>query len=72
MLAVTVSPKCQVVIPQSMCERMQISAGQKMQVLTFDRRIELMPIETAPQLRGFFANIDTTVPCEDDRIRICI
>lgn len=68
MLAVTVSPKFQVVIPQSVREQMQISAGQKMQVLTIGRRIELMPIETAQQLRGFLAGIDTSVPREDDRL----
>jgi AbrB family looped-hinge helix DNA binding protein len=67
MLSVTVSPKFQVVIPQSVRAQMQIMAGQKMQVLTFDRRIELLPIETPQQLRGFLAGIDTTVLREEDR-----
>ncbi len=68
MISVTVSPKFQVVIPQSVREQMQISAGQRLQVVTLDRRIELIPIETPRQLRGFLAGIDTTVPREDDRI----
>ncbi|MEF8729921.1 MAG: AbrB/MazE/SpoVT family DNA-binding domain-containing protein [Accumulibacter sp.] len=68
MLSVTVSPKFQVVIPQAVREQMQITAGQKMQVLTIDRRIELLPIETAQAARGFLAGIDTTVVREGDRV----
>jgi AbrB family looped-hinge helix DNA binding protein len=68
MIAVTVSPKFQVVIPQSVREQMQISAGQRLQLVTLDRRIELIPIETPRQLRGFLAGIDTAVPREDDRV----
>lgn len=68
MLSVTVSPKFQVVIPAVVREQMQITAGQKMQVLTFDRRIELLPIESPRQLRGFLSGIDTTVVREDDRV----
>jgi AbrB family looped-hinge helix DNA binding protein len=67
MLAVTVSPKFQVVIPQAIREQMHIEAGQKMQVLAFDGRIELLPIESPGQLRGFLAGIDTTVIRDDDR-----
>jgi AbrB family looped-hinge helix DNA binding protein len=67
MLAVTVSPKFQVVIPQAVREQLQIEAGQKLQVLAFDRRIELLPIEPARNLRGFLAGIDTDVPREEDR-----
>lgn len=68
MLAVTVSPKFQVVIPLAIREQMQIAAGQKMQVLAIGRRIELMPIESPKQLRGFLGGIDTSVVREDDRV----
>jgi bifunctional DNA-binding transcriptional regulator/antitoxin component of YhaV-PrlF toxin-antitoxin module len=56
------------VIPQSVREQMQITVGQKMQVITIDRRIELLPIETAQAARGFLAGIDTTVVREADRV----
>lgn len=68
MLSVTVSPKFQVVIPQAVREQMSISVGQKMQVITIDRRIELLPIETANSARGFLAGIDTTIVREADRV----
>jgi AbrB family looped-hinge helix DNA binding protein len=61
MLSVTVSPKFQVVLPQAAREQMQIAVGQEMQVLTIDRRIVLLPIETAQSARGFLAGIDTAV-----------
>ena len=67
MLAVTVSPKFQVVIPQMVRERLRIEAGQKFQVIAYDHRIELLPIEPARQLRGFLAGIATDVPREGDR-----
>lgn len=68
MLAVTVSPKFQVVIPQAVREQMHIAAGQKLQIVTFDRRIELLPIESPQQLRGFLNGIDTTVTRDVDRV----
>ena len=42
MPAVTVSPKYQVVIPQDVRESMGIYCGQKIQVLTYQNRIELI------------------------------
>jgi AbrB family looped-hinge helix DNA binding protein len=67
MLAVTVSPKFQVVIPQAVREQLQIEAGQKLQVISFDKRIELLPIESPTALRGFLAGIDTTISRDTDR-----
>ncbi len=67
MLAVTVSPKFQVVIPLAVRKQMQIEAGQKLQVIAFNNRIELLSIESAAQLRGFLAGIDTEVHRDGDR-----
>lgn len=70
MLAVTVSPKFQVVIPRSVREQLEIEAGQRLQVVAYDRRIELLPIESARQLRGFLPRISTDVPREDEEDRL--
>lgn len=67
MLAVTVSPKFQVVIPQAVREQLHIEAGQKLQVLAYEHRIELLPIENPQALRGFLTGIATDVPREADR-----
>lgn len=61
MVSVTVSPKFQIVIPQSVRLALHIEVGQKLQVLVLDNRIELLPVEPARALRGFLAGIDTQV-----------
>jgi len=68
MLAVTVSAKFQVVIPQPVREQLGIRPGERFQVLALGNRIELLPIESPQQLRGFLAGIDTTVVREPDRV----
>ncbi|HRP98470.1 MAG TPA: AbrB/MazE/SpoVT family DNA-binding domain-containing protein [Rhodocyclaceae bacterium] len=68
MLAVTVSPKFQVVIPQAVREQLRIEAGQKLQVLAYEHRIELLPVERPQALRGFLAGIATDVPRDEDRV----
>ncbi|MEK7348491.1 MAG: AbrB/MazE/SpoVT family DNA-binding domain-containing protein [Candidatus Eisenbacteria bacterium] len=67
MAAVTVSPKYQVVIPKDVRERLGLSPGQKIQVVVYGDRIELIPVRPARRLRGFLKGIDTRVPREADR-----
>lgn len=64
----TVSSKFQIVIPRTVREPMGIQAGQKLQILRYGNRIELLPFKTAKELRGFLKGIDTTVEREDDRV----
>lgn len=64
----TLSPKFQVAIPKSVRERMELTAGQKFQIVTYGDRIELLPLRSLQSMRGFLAGIDTDVPREDDRL----
>jgi AbrB family looped-hinge helix DNA binding protein len=69
MEAVTVSPKFQVVIPRAVRERVHIRAGQRLQVISFDDRIELVPVRPMRSMRGFLKGLDSRfVRDEDDRI----
>ena len=68
MIAVTVSPKYQVVIPKEVRESMGIFSGQKIQVLAYQNRIELIPIKPMKKLKGFLKGIDTEVSRDKDRI----
>ena len=68
MTSVTVSPKFQVVIPKAVRESMGIVSGQKIQMLTYGDRIELIPIKPMKELRGFLKGIDTAVKREKDRL----
>ena len=67
MTAVTVSPKYQVVIPREVRKRLGLLPGQKIQVLVYGDRIELIPVRSVKQMRGFLKGIDTRVLREDDR-----
>ncbi len=68
MTTVTVSPKYQVVIPKEVRESMGIFSGQKIQVLTYQNRIELIPIRPMKKMKGFLKGIDTEVSRDKDRI----
>ena len=68
MTAVTVSPKFQVVIPKEVRESLGIFSGQKIQVLTYQNRIELIPIKPMKKMRGFLKGINTKVMRDKDRI----
>lgn len=67
MPAVTVSPKFQVVIPKDVRRRLGLLPGQKIQVVVYGDRIELIPVRPARRLRGFLKGIDTRVPRDADR-----
>ncbi len=64
---VTVSPKYQMVIPREIRKSMGIKPGVRFQVLQYENRIELIPIRTIKEMRGFLKGLDTTVPRERDR-----
>jgi AbrB family looped-hinge helix DNA binding protein len=68
METVTISPKFQVVIPKAIRTRLGLRAGQKIQAIVYQDRIELVPVRPARQLRGFARGIDTSVPREGDRV----
>lgn len=68
MKAVTVSSKFQVVIPREVRESMDLKPGTRVQVLQYENRIELIPIQEPQSLRGFIPGIDTEVDREGDRV----
>lgn len=67
MTAVTVSPKFQIVIPKNIRESMGIYSGQKVQMLTYQNRIELIPLKPMKEMRGFLKGINTDVQRDEDR-----
>ena len=68
MTAVTVSPKFQVVIPKEVRDSMGIVSGQKIEILTYGNRIELIPIKPMKKMKGFLKGIDTEVERDKDRV----
>ena len=66
--SVTISPKFQVVIPKKVRESLALEAGQKLQVVEFAGRIELIPVRTAREMLGFLKGINTDFEREADRV----
>ena len=58
MQTVTLSPKFQVVIPQAVREALGLRPGEKFQVVSYDGRIELIPVRRMKQSRGFLKGIN--------------
>ena len=67
MTAVTVSPKYQVVIPKEVRKKLGLMPGQKIQIVLYGDRVELIPVRPVRRMRGFLKGINTRVPREDDR-----
>lgn len=65
---VTISPKYQVVIPQSVREKLGVQPGQKVKMILYENRVELIPIKPVQEVRGFLKGIDTSVKRESDRL----
>jgi AbrB family looped-hinge helix DNA binding protein len=68
MQTVTVSPKYQVVIPKTVREALKLHPGQKMQIIEYAGRIELIPERDIKELRGFLKGINTEFNREEDRV----
>ncbi len=65
---VRVSPKYQVVIPKEIRESLHLTPGQKIQVVQYENRIELIPERDIRELEGFLEGIDTSFSREKDRL----
>jgi AbrB family looped-hinge helix DNA binding protein len=68
MYTVKVSPKFQVVIPLEIRQALKVNPGEKMQVLSYRDRIELIPLKKIKKMRGFAKGIDSTIEREPDRL----
>lgn len=67
MVTAKISPKFQVVIPKKIRDSLNLSPGQKVQMISYGNRIEIIPLKEISEMRGFLKGIDTTVEREPDR-----
>lgn len=68
MKTVKISPKFQVVIPRDVRAALRLIPGQRLQVIAYGNRIELIPEKRLSKMRGFLRGIDTRVDREEDRV----
>jgi len=63
---VTVSPKYQVVIPLAIRKELGLKPGEKLRVVRYQDRVELIPVRPIEEFRGFLKGIDTKIEREGD------
>lgn len=68
MESVKISPKFQVVIPKKIREVLKLSPGQKVQMVVYGSRIEMIPLREISEMKGFLKGIDTAVEREPERV----
>lgn len=68
METLTISPRYQIVIPRAARKTLGIKPGQRVQILLYGNRIELIPLKPIKRMRGFLKGIDTTIERESDRV----
>lgn len=68
MESVKISPKYQVVIPRKVRDRLKLSPGQRVQVIQYNNRIELIPERDISTMKGFLKGINTDFVREEDRL----
>jgi AbrB family looped-hinge helix DNA binding protein len=64
---VKISPKYQIVIPKKVRRSLHLEPGQKIQVIPYGSRIELIPERKINEMRGYLKGIDTKLEREEDR-----
>ncbi len=65
---VTISPKFQVVIPRAVREALKLTPGERMRVLQFGNRVELIRVRAPKEMRGLLAGMDTAIERDAERV----
>jgi len=68
MESVKISPKYQVVIPRKVRKHLNLSPGQRVQVIQYNNRIELIPERDISTMKGFLKGINAQFAREEDRL----
>ncbi len=65
---VTLSPSFEVLIPLEIREALHLTAGEKLRVLPYAGRVELIPVRTVQSMRGFLKGMDVTIERDEDEL----
>ncbi|MCL2232869.1 MAG: AbrB/MazE/SpoVT family DNA-binding domain-containing protein [Treponema sp.] len=68
MNTVTLSSEYQLSLPKEISETLGLQAGDSLELISYNNRIELIPIKPMKSLKGIFPGIDTAIVRDEDRI----
>ena len=63
---VTISSKYQMVIPRAIREKWKIKPGQKVRMIIFGNRLEVVPVRDIREARGFLKGMNSDIKREED------
>ena len=69
MSTVPLSNSFQLQVPESVREALHLRGGERFQVVSYDGRLEFIPIRQPSEIRGFVRGMDPTI-CRDDEDRV--
>jgi len=61
---VTISSKYQLVIPRAIREKWNIKPGQKVRLIVFGNRLEVVPLRDIREARGFLKGMNSDIKRE--------
>ena len=63
---VTISSKYQMVIPRAIREKWKIKPGQKVRLIIFGNRLEVVPVRDIREARGFLKGMSSDINREEE------
>ncbi|WP_431768763.1 AbrB/MazE/SpoVT family DNA-binding domain-containing protein [Salinibacter sp.] len=68
MPTIRVSSDFKISIPEGLREELDLTPGQEVELVRSGDRIELVPLQSMDEARGFLKGISTSVEREQDRV----
>ena len=63
---VTISSKYQMVIPRAIREKWNIKPGQKVRLIVYGNRLEVVPVRDIREARGFLKGMSSDIEREEE------
>jgi AbrB family looped-hinge helix DNA binding protein len=63
---VTISSKYQIVIPRAIREKWNVKPGQKVRLIVFGNRLEVVPVRDIREARGFLKGMSSDIEREEE------
>ncbi len=63
---VTISEKYQMVIPRAIREKWGIKPGQKVRLIVYGNLLEVVPVRSIKEARGFLKGMSSTIEREEE------
>ena len=63
---VTISSKYQMIIPRAIREKWNIKPGQRVRLIVYGNRLEVVPVRNIKEARGFLKGMSSNIEREEE------